>query len=317
MDHDSIRHKLSEYLDGAVSPEERSMIDEHLKTCEKCGAALRELQKTIEQVKQIEEVESPAWMTQKIMAKVRVEAEQRKSVYQRLYSAVFVNLPVKAVAAVFLAAIAFYMYRDIRPQKLSEAPMPEAAVKKEAAPVPGSGQKTARNYSPPSKQLPQKPGYKALDMKPEYEKPAPPALRERFAAPAPAPALTSKQTAPAGGSAATADETSAAPSRMVKSKTAGGPQSDKIVLTLSVQHITDAVHEIEKILEKLGGNVIKKGVVTNANVLTLTLNSSEIEKFADQLRSVGTLKEKDLDATRHSGTVTIELLIASPPHQVN
>ena len=306
-------------MDGTVSTDERSMIEEHLKTCEKCSDALRELQKTVEHIKTVEEIDPSAWMTQKIMAKVRVEAEQRKSIYQRLYSAFVVKLPVKAVAVVFLAAIAFYMYRDIRPQKLYEAPIPEAAVKKEVPPsgIANSGLNPSREPMPRANQVPQKPEYKALDMKPEYEKPAPPAPLERFAAPTPAPALTPKQAAPAARSAVTADETSAAPSRMMKAKTAGEAQSNKIFLTLSVQHITDTVQEVEKILGKLGGEVIKKEVVTNADVLTLKLNSTKIEKFADQLRTVGTLKEKDLDVTRYSGMVTIELLIANPLPQAN
>lgn len=189
MDHNFIRHKLSEYIDGTVSAAEKEEIETHLKACEKCSDALRELKKTIEHVKSIDEIEPPAWMTQKIMAKVRTEAEQRKSIFQKLYSAFVVNLPVKAVAVVFLAAIAFYMYRDIRPQKLSEAPMQESAVKK-AAPSPRiakNEQNRAGDSVLRAKRLPQTPEYKALDMKPEYEKPAPPAPLERFAAPAPAP----------------------------------------------------------------------------------------------------------------------------------
>ena len=189
MDHNSIRHKLSEYIDGAVSQEEKAWIEEHLKICEKCSDALRELQKTIEHVRQTDEVEPPAWMTQKIMAKAR-EIERKKSFSEKLYSAFVVKLPVKAAAVVFLAAIAFYMYRDIRPQKLSEAPIPEAAVKNEAAPPARAKSKQfgPKDSALRSKQVPQSPEYKALDMKPEYEKPAPSIPLERFAASGPAAA---------------------------------------------------------------------------------------------------------------------------------
>jgi hypothetical protein len=195
MDHNSIRHKLSEYIDGTVSQEEKAWIEEHLKACEKCSDALHELQKTIEHVRQIDEVEPPAWMTQKIMAKARA-IEQKKSFYERLYSAFVVKLPVKAVAVVFLAAIAFYMYRDIRPQKLSEAPIPEAAVKNEAAPPASvkSEQFGTKDSALRSKRVPQSPEYKTLDMKGEYEKPAPPVPLERFAAPAPAAAKADKSS---------------------------------------------------------------------------------------------------------------------------
>ena len=192
MDHNSIRHKLSEYIDGTVSAAERTEIETHLKTCGKCNDALRELKKTIEHVKSIDEIESPVWMTQKIMTKVRAEAEQRKSIFQKLYSAFVVKLPVKAVAVVFLAAIAFYMYRDIRPQKLSEAPIPVAEVKKKRPPssIEKKGLSRSREPMHRADQVPQKPGYKALDMKPEYEKRAAPLLADKMA---PAPAKPAEQ----------------------------------------------------------------------------------------------------------------------------
>ncbi|MDD3293319.1 MAG: zf-HC2 domain-containing protein [Geobacteraceae bacterium] len=41
MDHAGIREMLSAYLDGEVTPGERSLIEEHLKTCPECGNALR------------------------------------------------------------------------------------------------------------------------------------------------------------------------------------------------------------------------------------------------------------------------------------
>ena len=189
MDHNSIRHKLSEYIDGTVNAAERAEIEAHLKTCGKCSDALRELKKTIEHVKSIDEIESPAWMTQKIMTKVRAEAEQQKSFLDRLYSVFVVNLPVKAVAVVFLTAIAFYMYRGILPKKLPETTPGEISARQKASPAPAARHELSKagSSSLRSKQVLQAPEYKALDMKGEYEKPAPPALADKMA-PAPAPA---------------------------------------------------------------------------------------------------------------------------------
>jgi hypothetical protein len=189
MDHNSIRHKLSEYIDGAVSAAEKAEIETHLKACEKCSDALMELKKTIEHVRSIDEVEPPAWMTQKIMAKVQAGAEQQKSFSERLYSLFVVNLPVKAVAVVFLTAIALYMYRGIQPQKSFETAPGEVTARQEVSPAPGSTDERSKpGYSSSrAKQVPQAPEYKALDMKGEYEKPAPPVLADKMA-PAPAPA---------------------------------------------------------------------------------------------------------------------------------
>ena len=190
MDHNDIRHKLSEYIDGAVTPGEKAAIEEHLKTCAECSDALRELRKTIEHIHAVENVEPPAWMTQKIMAKVREEQEAKKGFWQRVLLPLFTTFPVQAVAILFITVTAYYLYSSMDPgRKYSEAPV--ATMAKKEAPEAGrlqDEQKALREAAPASPQAPQKPAYKSLDMKYEYERPAPPVPAEPPAASAPAPA---------------------------------------------------------------------------------------------------------------------------------
>ena len=194
MKHDEIRHKLSEYIDHAVTPEEQAAIDEHLKTCATCVDALAELRKTIEAVKQVEEVEAPAWMTQKIMANVRAEHEQRSGVMNRLFNYFVLGRAIPVVAVLFLTVTAYYIYTSIHPaEKYGEAPVGRIA-KQEA---PAQIQDAAKGKAPEAalerqkKKAAHDPGYKSLDMKYSYEKPAPPVPS---AAPsAPAPALTKRE----------------------------------------------------------------------------------------------------------------------------
>ena len=107
--------KLSEYIDGTVTSRRTPIIEEHLKICEKCSEARRELQKTVEHVHAIEDIEPPAWMTQKIMAKVRAEAEEKKTIFKRLFFPLAAKLPVQAVAVLFLTVTAYYVYQDKSP----------------------------------------------------------------------------------------------------------------------------------------------------------------------------------------------------------
>jgi len=192
MDHEDIRHKLSEYIDGSISAREKAGIEAHLKTCEQCSNALMELRKTVEHIKTVEEIEPPAWMTQKIMAKVRAGAEERKNWFQRFFLPLHIKLPIQVVAVVFLAVTAFSIYRSIQPAPTpSEAPIQEEfASGKEAA-----KDKLARSedHALRAKQVPQAPEYKALDMKQEYEKPAPPKPMGKAEALTPAPAKTTEQ----------------------------------------------------------------------------------------------------------------------------
>ncbi len=190
MDHNDIRNKLSEYIDGAVTPGEKATIEQHLKTCSECADALRELRKTIEHIHAVEEVESPAWMTQKIMAKVRTDAEEKKDWLHRLFYPLAVKLPIRTVAVLFLTVTAYYIYSSINPaQKYAEEQ--DGMLAKKDAPAIGrmkEERKAIRESAPEAKQASRKPGYKSLDMKYSYETPAEPVPLERPAASAPAPA---------------------------------------------------------------------------------------------------------------------------------
>jgi len=202
MSHNDIRHMLSEYLDGSITAKEKAAIDEHLKICPECENALNELRKTIEHVKSVEEIDPPAWMAQKIMARVRTEAEEKKSLFEKLFFPLSIKLPIQAVAIVFLTVTAFYIYRDVQPtEKLPEVPISkqELAPKKESAPPVAAKpeQKKADDSLLRSKQVPQAPGYKSLDMKQEYEAPAPPVLKGKMAESAPpAPSQPAEQPSP-------------------------------------------------------------------------------------------------------------------------
>jgi hypothetical protein len=190
MKHEEIRHKLSDYIDESITPEERAAIEEHLKTCTECSDALHELTKTIEHIQEIEEVESPAWMTQKIMAKVREEQEAKRSFWQRVFVPMVTKLPVQAVAVIFLIVTAYYIFQGINPaKKYSEEPVGTLANKE--VPVAGRTQeenKPLREAAPEQQQVPRKPGYKSLDMKDEYERPEPPVPAEGTIASGPPPA---------------------------------------------------------------------------------------------------------------------------------
>jgi Putative zinc-finger/Predicted integral membrane protein (DUF2275) len=204
MEHNDIRHMLSDYLDGSLAAQEKAELEEHLKACPVCENALRELRKTIEQIKAIEEIEPPALMTQKIMAKVRAEAKGKTSIFHKLFYPLAIKLPIQAVAITFLAVTTFYVYLSIRPAAKFEAtPLPETtqfAVKKDTPPFVSNRdeQNMPRDSRLRSKQVTQAPEYKSLDMKPEYKAPSLPSPKDQAAASAPtsAPAKLVEQSAP-------------------------------------------------------------------------------------------------------------------------
>ena len=53
MECKGIRERLSAYLEGVVTPEEKRFVEQHLSSCEQCSRALKDLKKTEELVLQI------------------------------------------------------------------------------------------------------------------------------------------------------------------------------------------------------------------------------------------------------------------------
>jgi len=336
MEHNDIRHKLSDYIDGSITAEERTAIEEHIKTCALCSDALRELQKTVEHIKNIEEMAPPAWMTRKIMAKVREESLLRKGFFVKWFLPLSIKLPIQAVVVLFLAVTAFYLYRNIpytiRP---SEAPLQEFTARKEAPPAATRNDeigKTHESVSPP-RQVPQSPGYRTLDMKPEYEKPALPTPQDQAGTPAQAkqdePALFAKKEA-AGEQRAAATQpgapamqqeqaigsTSRAEEKRKSSVTLrqmlNTASSDKAVLIVIVQtkDIETAGRECEQVVAKLGGSIARRATSEAKKVYLITIDTQKFQDLKNSLKLIGEMKDETAILPSHADrvTVTIELV---------
>jgi hypothetical protein len=330
MDHNDIRHMLSEYIDDAVSPGDRAAIEEHLKTCEKCTNALKELRQTVAVIRSVEEIDPPAWMTQKIMAKVRTEAGS-KSWFQRLFFPLAVKLPLEAIGALFIAVTAVFIYQNMQPSAKMKAPTQQAveqAPAQEPAVIAKNEETLSAAPARRAKEMPQSPGYNALDMKQEYEKPAPPTLQDRAAAPAPPLAkpaeqpaplvqsetkqsfkaesegrmnLLSKEAAPARGMMQERMASSgAAPETNVKAKKsaraaafADAPAADKAVRAIIVQvnDIEAAAKEAEKAIAQVNGAIIKRESPGEKRVFFLTIKTQRVSEFKNSLKVLGEIKE--------------------------
>ena len=87
---------------------------------------LAEMKKTTEYVRDLGDIEPPAWLTQKIMTKIRSEAGKEKSIWQKLFYPLHIKLPVEAAVAVLLAVTTIYIFKTMQPEmKLAKAPVEE------------------------------------------------------------------------------------------------------------------------------------------------------------------------------------------------
>src|SRR4030043_1068432 len=98
-----IQQMLSAYVEGIVPPEEKMLVDEHLTSCQKCNESLSDLRKTIDYVHSLEDVEPPAWLTQKVMAKIKAETEPKKGIIQKLFYPLHIKLSLEVVVTALIA----------------------------------------------------------------------------------------------------------------------------------------------------------------------------------------------------------------------
>ncbi len=153
MECKGIREKLSAYLEGTLPSEEKRFIEEHLNSCPQCSTTLEDLKKTGEFVRNLEEVGPPAWMTQKIMARVRAEQDKKRGIFQKLFYPLHIKVPIEALATVLIAVVAVYVFRAVEPE-MKSMPVPPAVgpiITREEAPKP-SREPGAAALAPPAKE---------------------------------------------------------------------------------------------------------------------------------------------------------------------
>ncbi len=294
MNHNDIRHMLSEYIDGAITSEDRAAIEEHLTTCVKCREALKELRQTVAHIRSVEELDPPAWMTQKIMAKVRAEAE-KKSWFQRFFFPLYIKLPLEAVGVLFIAVTAVFIYQNMQSamKREYEKPAQPALQNQAAAPAP---------------------------MVPTKEKQTYPADGES------ALPLLKKEEAGIGrtqGRAMTSPD--ASPEAAGKAKSiapvapfAGAVSADKAFpsIILQVMDLEEAAVNVEKAIARVNGTIVRREAPGSKMIFFVTIKARRTGELQNKLKLFGDLKELPGDGVFQQEQVKlrIELVRKPAPH---
>jgi anti-sigma factor RsiW len=110
MKCDEVEKRIPDYIEGLITPEEESLIRTHLESCKKCGAAYSDLIKTVEHIKDLEEIEPPPWLTQKVMTRIK-EEDSKEGLWKRLFYPLQIKLPLEAAATVLVVITALYIFK--------------------------------------------------------------------------------------------------------------------------------------------------------------------------------------------------------------
>jgi len=299
MECADIQKKLSAYIDDAISPEERMLIDEHLTSCQECSVSLSDMRKTLEYIQKLEDIEPPPWLTQKVMARIRLEAKPKRGILQKLFYPLHIKLPIEAAAVFLIAVAALYIFKTIQPEvKLTQMPSEEMKTQ-----IP-SQEKDRIPAIVETEPVPSKPAEKPLfAKKPEVTE------RVTEAPKAPPPVAKEDETRPSAGAVAKDEQRTEVLSR---AKAMAERKEERISLTINVKDIKTAGREVEKALMQLNGQIIRTESFENREIITAKLDSKKLKNFIDKLKLIGEVKEVALDGLEGNIEISIEIVKTSP-----
>ena len=311
MECNNIRKKISAYIEGVIISEERVLIEEHLKSCQKCNEYFTDMEKTIEYVHSLENIEPPVWLTHKVMARIKSEVKPKKGIVQRLFCPLYVKLPIQAVTAVIIAITTFYIFKTIQPETKfakvpSEESMPQILGQEEdkATDIEKSTQKAKKSL--PTKELEiqrDKPKETLKTTEPTEQ----PNLFYRQKAPA--PVVNQNKGMPFADSVAKDSYKTEELSHSSRTKTLAGEKKKDISLTFNVKDIEAASKEIEEAVVQCEGKIITTKSFEDKKVLTAELNYKKVQKLIERLKLAEEVRKEKLDLENLEGNIRIKIEI--------
>jgi hypothetical protein len=303
MECKDIQKRLSAYLEKAVSPQQKTAIDAHLKQCKRCRQALADLKRTIEYVQRLEELEPPPWLAQRVMARVRAEAEEKPGIVKRLFYPLHIKLPLEAIAVIFIAVGAIYIFKTMQPlMQLAKIPTET----REMTPAPATAPKKEAHAAPSKKE----PAPAAAGDQLMYEKRmGTQAERSMGKAKAPAALAEQKSAAPAAGTAYRdeSDHRGLLAPQAVSPKAAAKGKAKEIHFLVTVKDLDTASRDIAETLRQLGGRAITTEPLKNKAVIDAEINANKLQELSDQLHLIGEVQEKGVAMETREGNVGIRI----------
>ncbi|HET9854048.1 MAG TPA: zf-HC2 domain-containing protein [Methylomirabilota bacterium] len=147
MTCDETRDTLSAYLDEAIAPDERSLVDAHLEGCADCRRELEALRGTVALLQRVEPARAPVGFGDRVVA-----AARPRPWYRRVADAVLlplsVKLPLEATAVLMVGLLAVYLFE--RTPELQRAAREVAPSQEAAAPTKEKPAELLADKAPPS-----------------------------------------------------------------------------------------------------------------------------------------------------------------------
>jgi len=115
MNCHKIQDLLSEYVDGVLTDDEAALVEEHLDGCPDCRSAYDAMVKVIKHMGQMERIDEPADLLEKVNARLDRESAPKRFIHSLFY-------PLKVKLPLELAAAAILIVLIVRLSGIGDAP---------------------------------------------------------------------------------------------------------------------------------------------------------------------------------------------------
>jgi hypothetical protein len=308
MNCNEVQKRLPAYQEGESGQDERTMIEDHLKSCGKCSRELDMLIKTKKHLSAMKEVEPPHWLEKRIMQQVHEEAGQKKhSLPSRLP---WLPVMAKAIPVIFLVVIGYLVYHAMDLNQMGSKKYEEKQqVQSEPLKKERSTGKAERDEAV-SGRLERK-AVPAVPSTPQVASQEPPKEQPAAASPAPGPERAIPSKKEEEGLVQEADKFRAG------MNDAAGQEKMMLSESREVQkpvifHVTlETREETEDIVNLLAHSGIARPdiEVRPDGPIHAKLSRDKIETIISELKKIGDLTHSDSVSDILPGTVSIEITI--------
>ncbi len=311
MECHAVQEKLSAYIEGNISSQERMLVDEHLKSCVKCNGSLAELKKTISYIHNLEDIEPPAWMTQKIMAKIKAEAGTEKVIWKKLFYPLHIKLPVEAVAVILIAITTVYIFKTIQPEtKFTKVPSEETSSQIFLEQRETSQRKQADKLT----EIKEKGSKKGI----EAEQPLSAGKSETAdmeSKQSKVPELFAKQdeAAPSAAVPTKGELKREALPAVPQPKVSEERKKDSIDFIVNVKNRETAGKEIVKAVRQFNGRITRTESLEGKDILTAEIDSRKLRDLIETIKLSGSVEKEEKVSEGREGVIEIRIEIVNEP----
>jgi hypothetical protein len=288
MKCERVEEKLSAYIDNQLSPEEKRLVDEHLRSCTVCSGLLDELLKTVRQTQGLDQVDSPPWLRDKVMSKVGEAAGGRRGFFRRLFYPLHTKVPLEVVVTIAVVITAVYVFREM-PTGVG----PSIEGQKEVIPIEDEMKERSMKKAVPARRPSDKPARGGLSMKEQTEKAAP------------SPVESEKVST---YSDAVKDIDRQEPKTLANALAEMGKREEPALLyTILAEESHTVMKRLEGSLKLLHGKVIRYELYGEKQALVMELASDRVDEFYEILRDLGEVKAQRAGDESQRGVISIRV----------